>query len=449
MTEDKKILKININAKMLKDMLKIQNSAVDEQRISFNHKSIDMSGCDPSHVYMITQKIPMAAIEEYKMINGDKDKIELGIDIEKLLTVFNGPIKKTESIILEYNADQEKLITVFNNFTKNNALLTLDGMPENPKIPTLDLPAYATIDLKEFYNFLKQAGTVSDHFCIKMTRDKLFLIAIGDADKVKLEYTKDQLKEFNCNNSYLSLFSIEIVINIVRWLKMHYDNCTLYINNDNPFKMICKNGTETEVLVAPRIEDNNNYDEYTNYCNNDDNNIKEPDQEPIKEPEPDQEPIKEPDQEPQGIKPDIIEPEPIIKEPDAPEPEALESTKKELNRIANQIEDIDPEPVKMRVEPGQEEPRINNSGDVITLKNGARVKLFTTEELNQAAKDFKAQGKRIKRHRYFKILDLIKHKKMDQQIRNIGLYQDIDPTIIIDVLELYNYTWHREKIGGC
>lgn len=272
--ENKTILKMNINAKMLKNILKIQYTATEEQRITFNHEGIELDAVDPSNVYMIKQKIPMREIEEYQVFNGDKDSIELGVDITKLLTVFSGNIKKTDSIKLEYDGDSNMLITRFNNFTRNNALLSLDNIPGHPKTPDLDLPASVTVNLKEFYNFLKQANSVSDHFCIKMTKEKLFLMAIGDIDKAKLEYDKKEVKNFNSHGNFLSLFSTDIVIEIVRWLKVCYENCTLYINNENPLKIICKNTTETEILIAPRMEDGGDYSGFNNYSNDNTNNIK-------------------------------------------------------------------------------------------------------------------------------------------------------------------------------
>lgn len=135
-----------------------------------------------------------------------------------------------------------------------------------------------------------------------------------------------------------------------------------------------------------------------------------------------------------------------------------ESVKKELDRIENKEvkPEIEPEAIKETVEQVKEvktdkapDEDIKASGDVITLKNGVRVRMYTSEELNKAAKQFKAQEKQRKRHLYFKILEFIKGKKTDQRVRNIGLYQDVDPTVIIDVLELYNYTWHHETLGGC
>lgn len=464
------LLKININAKMLKDILKIQNTAVDEQKIIFNHKDIELSGVDPSHVYMIRQKIPIEAIEEYKMVNGGKDKLELGIDIDKLLSVFSGNIKKTDNIKLEYDQDNDKLMTVFNNFTKNNALLNVDNMPDGPKVPNLELPAHVTINLKEFYNFLKQADTVSDHFCIKMTKDKLFLIAIGDVDKVKLEYDKEQIKgfyvggKFYSDGEYLSLFSLDIVMEIVRWLKVHYETCTLYINNENPLKIECKNSTETSILIAPRMEENNDYSEYNDYCNDTSNKPEIEPEEPkndvkpeVKEPEDQDKPeIKEPvekeiEQDIKELEEDRITNPPKQKDDWEPVREEIEeeAVLESLKSSLKSDQDIEPEAIKETVEPDQDNQDIKATGDIITLKNGVRVRLFTKEELDQAAKQFKTQEKQRKKHRYFKILEYIKGKKTDQRVRNIGLYQDIDPTIIIDVLELYNYTWHQEKIGGC
>ena len=249
-------LKAQIGAKLLKNIVNIQNTIVNDGKIFFNGEYIEMNDVDPAHVMMITQKIPVSEFLEYHNSND----VTLGLSLDRLSSVLKS-IKKDDVLKLSYDENNDKLITQIGAFNQKISLLDSEEMP-SPKQPNLDLGAKVTIDAKEFYDFLRQAGGVSDHMEISTYNDMLYLFAenCDETDHVLVKYHKSDLKQFSVrkdNDVYASLFSIDYLISVVRLIKMKYDDIVIHFGNDMPLRIECKNGTETVVLLAPRIEDEN------------------------------------------------------------------------------------------------------------------------------------------------------------------------------------------------
>ena len=472
-------LNIKMNAKVLKNMLNIINTlsgASSAHKIKFNEIGISFNSVDPAHVAMIKQTIPFKTIEEYQF----KEETEIGLDITKILNSLKN-IKKTDLIDIDYIADTNTVYTKIGPFNNKINTLDLEGIPD-PKKPILNLPVKTVINLKEFYDFIDQSGKISDYIEISTYNNKLFLFAESDTDQVKIIYDKKDLKQLDVPDKdqvYISLFSIDYLKMIVRHLKTQYNECTLVFGTDNPIEIICEAETLTEVLLAPRIDEEITNKDRVKREYNDIEEIKEepevkPEETVKKEPKTVKTDVKVDKKEtseadiaevynylyPNGEKPDETEVKEELKkrEEEIKEKEGLNKPEKKFNcQLHNNKCVMTYERVKKEslaqcytcpYNPGKKQtndkPEINVTGDIIEI-NGQIVQLFTSDELEEAARLFKKYEGKQKQKRYKRFLKSLHwNKTHDKQIKDASLYQGIDPVIIIDVLEKYNYTWYEE-----
>lgn len=248
-TEKTEKLFIRCDAKLLKNIFKLHDKLVNEEIMSFNKDGINFKTVDPAHVCMIIQTIPRDNIELYDITNN----IDIGIDVNKMLSLFTGSIKKNELIALEYDYVDLGLISSFNMFKRRTSVIDINGLP-TPKIPNLTLPASVSLNTDILDNFCKQANKISDHFKIVIDKDGLTLKAKGDYDKIELLIEKQDLEAHDCDDSYSSLYSIDYFSNVISNLKNLHKIVTLQIDNDNPIRITGNDRVKTEVLIAPRIE---------------------------------------------------------------------------------------------------------------------------------------------------------------------------------------------------
>ncbi len=136
-------IKLKIKTKTLKDILEIQKLTYNEIILEIKQDGIEIKNVDPSHVYMVKQKIPDSVFEEYNI----SKEIEIGLNVEKTLELIKNSDKKGYTIILK-NSDNDKEITLLcDGFKYNINLLNVEDMFK-PKIPQLELPIIFSIDTK-------------------------------------------------------------------------------------------------------------------------------------------------------------------------------------------------------------------------------------------------------------------------------------------------------------
>ena len=417
-------LHLKANAKLMKSIFKLHSKFNTDERIVFNGTSIDSKIVDPAHVAMIVQKIPVDILEEY---NNNKETVPLGIDVEKILSVFTGRLKQNDTITLDYNPVKEQIISTFNLFTQNTATITTDNMPD-PKIPNLDLPATAVLDTKLIYEFIKQANKITDHIAIFARNDGLYFFAKGDTDTARLFIPRDQIPHYYYHSA-ASLFSVDYLYMILQELKTLHDQITLHLGNDNPLQLTAETPVETQVLLAPRIESDSlaTAETFNDYMDPGELNTPGTPETPPEEPEettPDQ-----PEEENNNI---------------AVTPEEIDQgyTQEDADLILNKEEEPS--------EPQQptEYPTIKHTGPTETI-NGQKVQFYTDEELLEAARLRDKYEKKHREHILKRLLHRLKDQKQDKQTRNPELQTNIDINTILDTLEDYDYTWNHEKIGDC
>lgn len=257
--EENKISNIDADAKLnfkvstnfTKKMFKLLSTVGNETKFNFDKDKITTKIVDPAHVEMIMVEIPIEMLDEYCV---DKN-VHLGFDLDKLNLILKSS-GKNDYFNFVYNNNTFNADIQIGLFKHEMHLIDTAGMPD-PKIPNFELPGKVFVDTNIFYNFLVQASNISDHVQIKITKDYLQLYAEGDIDKVDVTIEKNLLELLECysKDGYVSLYSVDYLLNSVRQLKTLYNKLELNLGNDNPLRITGKDKHETIILLAPRIED--------------------------------------------------------------------------------------------------------------------------------------------------------------------------------------------------
>ena len=249
------MFKARIKADNLKEFIGTVGSLVDEAKLNVNEDGMQIKAVDPSHVAMIEANLIKSAFDSY-----ETDVAEMGIDVDKFKTVL-AVAGKEDMVSLEKDDKLNRLIVNIGNLTRAMPLLDTSGMPD-PKVPSLDLPAFVSVSVEEISQGLKASKSVSDHIALSTTKDSFRLICEGDnQNRVDLTLGKEQLEKLVSPEETTSLFSLEYFALMVNSLP---PDRILHINlgNDLPVKVDADLAIEdltgaqgnVKFLLAPRID---------------------------------------------------------------------------------------------------------------------------------------------------------------------------------------------------
>ena len=249
------MFKARIKADNLKEFIGTVGSLVDEAKLNVNEDGMQIKAVDPSHVAMIEANLIKSAFDSY-----ETDVAEMGIDVDKFKTVL-AVAGKEDMVSLEKDDKLNRLVVNIGNLTRAMPLLDTSGMPD-PKVPSLDLPAFVSVSVEEISQGLKASKSVSDHIALTTTKDSFRLVCEGDnQNRVDLTLGKEQLEKLVSPEETTSLFSLEYFALMVNSLP---PDRILHINlgTDLPVKVDADlaiddlTGAQGNVkfLLAPRID---------------------------------------------------------------------------------------------------------------------------------------------------------------------------------------------------
>jgi len=243
------IFQVEVKSEILKEVLNVVATLVDEAKFNITDDAISLRAVDPAHVAMIDLNVKSSAFENYKA-----SETELGIDISKMIDVLK-LAKPNDVISINHDEDKNRLILKIANITRSMSLVDTTGMVE-PKVPNLSLPVKVVISTDELTQGIKASESVSDHISLSATQDGFELASEGDTDAVNLKLSKDLLTELKCKENVKSLFSLDYFSNMIKSASSS-EAVTMNLGTDFPVKIefnIANENGEVHYLLAPRIE---------------------------------------------------------------------------------------------------------------------------------------------------------------------------------------------------
>ena len=243
------MFKAKLKGDVLKEMIKVVSTLVDEVKWNITSDGVDLKAVDPAHVAMVDLTLGKDAFEEL-----EASDCELGIDIDKVKEVLS--LAKAGDIIdMEHDEEHNKLVVRIENITRHMSLVDTMGMSD-PKMPQLNLPANIKLAAAELNQGIKASESISNHIALVANSEGFELSSQGDTDSVSLKLRKDLLLSLECSEPVRSLFSLDYFSNMVRSVPSA-GVVSLAIGQDYPAMMtfeIAEGNGEVTYLLAPRIE---------------------------------------------------------------------------------------------------------------------------------------------------------------------------------------------------
>jgi proliferating cell nuclear antigen len=243
------MFKAKLKGDVLKEMIKVVSTLVDEVKWNITTDGIDLKAVDPAHVAMVDLTLRKDAFEDL-----EASDCELGIDIDKMKEVLS--LAKAGDIIdMDHDEEHNKLVVRIENITRNMSLVDTMGMSD-PKMPQLNLPATIKLAAAELNQGIKASESISNHIALVANTEGFELSSQGDTDSVSLKLRKDLLLSLEVTEPVRSLFSLDYFSNMVRSVPSS-GVVTLAIGQDYPAKMhfeIAEGNGNVTYLLAPRIE---------------------------------------------------------------------------------------------------------------------------------------------------------------------------------------------------
>ena len=243
------MLKAEIKAEVLKEVVEIIQTIVDEVKFNFSKEGLSLKAVDPAHVAMVEMELKKDAF-----ISFEADETELGIALNKL-DQFLKLSASSDKVTIEHEDDGNRLVLKVNNITQKMPLLDTAGMTD-PSVPQLDLPIDVKLLGKHLQTGVKASQNISDHIAISIGPNGFELFSEEDEDSVKLAIPKDQLEELDASEDVRSLFALDYFANMIKSVDSN-KIVQLELGKDYPVKMqfdFADNNGHVMFLLAPRIE---------------------------------------------------------------------------------------------------------------------------------------------------------------------------------------------------
>jgi len=164
---------------------------------------------------------------------------------------------KGDLISLELPENAQKIQVSVHGYHYSITLLDTNTIRKDPNPPTINLPGKLTISGDDLNNAIKAAAVISDKIAIGINpKDETFyMIADGDTDNIRREFSKDELKSLTPNEAR-SLFSLDYLKDMGKVMS-RAPEVEIFIGIDHPVRFsfdIANGNGHVEYLLAPRIE---------------------------------------------------------------------------------------------------------------------------------------------------------------------------------------------------
>ncbi|MEM4729554.1 MAG: proliferating cell nuclear antigen (pcna) [Thermoplasmata archaeon] len=243
------MFKARIKADVLRDVITVVGTLVEEVKLNISSDGISLRAVDPAHVAMVELTLRSGAFEELKA-----SACELGVDIEKFREILK--LAKAGSIIkLNHDEEKNKLVVSIDNLTRRMSLVDTAGMSD-PKVPAVNLPARVVIKTEELNQGIRASESISDHIALIASPEYFELSAEGETDSVSLKLPKDLLEVLETKDSVKSLFSLDYFSNMIKSAG-NAPTVNLNLGTDYPVRIefdIAGGEGHVKYLLAPRIE---------------------------------------------------------------------------------------------------------------------------------------------------------------------------------------------------
>ena len=246
--------KIRIKKDYFEYFLKSVLALTDEGALNINEDGIAAQVVDPANVCMVLVSLKSNGIEEYSSGEG-----KIGLPFGRISKLLEG-IKKDEDILIEYLSAKNKMRIAFENLRYDTALLSLDTIRKDPKIPEIKLPVKITLDSNDFRQVITSAKKINDKITFKANIDGVIIESAGISSDMSFRMEKEDMIDFAISSGIeeeKSSFSLDYLDDISKVMTKS-DNISIEFGTNYPCRIegaFASGYGAVEYLLAPIIED--------------------------------------------------------------------------------------------------------------------------------------------------------------------------------------------------
>ncbi|NIW10639.1 MAG: proliferating cell nuclear antigen (pcna) [Gammaproteobacteria bacterium] len=242
------------NAKLLRDMVTVISTLVDEATFNINSEGIKLRAMDPSRVAMIDFEWPKTIFDEYRCDAPSK----MCINVSEMLKLLRRAAKE-ESVELALDEKTGRLkIAIKGTYDRNFNMPTLEAAEEEVPTPKITFNVRAKTTTHGLHQAIEDVQLVSDHVRIEIDNEKMTLRATGDlmGAVVELKKGSETLLDLETKESSKATFSLSYLSDIIKNASATSDIATLEFSSDMPVKIDFQQPKEGKLTfyLAPRIE---------------------------------------------------------------------------------------------------------------------------------------------------------------------------------------------------
>ena len=246
--------KMNIKKDYFEYFLKSVLALADEGILNTNEDGIATQIVDPANVCMALVSLKNGGIEEYSF-----KESKIALPFGRISKLLDGA-KKDDGILIEYLPAKNKMRIAFENIRYDTALLSLDAIRKDPKIPEIKLPIKVTLNSNNFRHVITSAKKINDKITFKANIDGIIIESTGISSDMSFRMDKEDMIDFDISSDakeVKSSFSLDYLENISKVMTKS-DNTSIWFGINHPCRIMgtFANGYGTvEYLLAPIIED--------------------------------------------------------------------------------------------------------------------------------------------------------------------------------------------------
>ncbi|MFP4050602.1 MAG: proliferating cell nuclear antigen (pcna) [Thermoplasmata archaeon] len=243
------MLNAEIESRILKDLVDIVGTIVDEVKINLKEDGLTLKAVDPAHVAMVELNLSSEAFNSFKAT-----ETEIGLNLNKM-DQFLKLAGSNDLVSIQHIEEENRLLLEVDNITQKMPLLDTAGMTD-PSVPTLDLPINLKIEGKHLLKGVKASQNISDHIAITANPDGFEIFSEEDEDMVRLSLSEDELVELNAKQEVRSLFALDYFSSMIKCVSSDTP-LNIELGADYPIKIefdFADGEGNVRYLLAPRIE---------------------------------------------------------------------------------------------------------------------------------------------------------------------------------------------------
>jgi len=245
------MLKATIDADIFREFIDAISALVPECRLHTTENGLTTRAVDTANVAMVGLELRKEAFDSYKATTS-----QLGIDLSKMKNIFN-MAGKGDLISLDLPDNAQKMSVAVHGYHYSVTLLDTNTIRKDPNPPTINLPGKIVIAGEDFNNAMKAAAVISDKIALGINpkEQTFYLVAEGDTDNIRREFSKDELKSLTPNEAR-SLFSLDYLKDMGKVMS-RASEVEIFLGIDHPVRFsfdIAGGNGHVEYLLAPRIE---------------------------------------------------------------------------------------------------------------------------------------------------------------------------------------------------